>query len=468
MKQYLKNTRVVFLLLSLLLLLTTQSCSQSTKLNDKDYTLIFGSIKTKQSEDSNLQIKGKRIFRLINDEKQKLAKLERENIKFELVKPFISQTRSNIIFYNGCLYVIDGWLNLIELDLSTLKIKKKVKLQFNRAEKTKLKNLFIETDENGVYVLSNFGKLFLFDIENFKIVYKKDFEKSFNSKPLSDGFYLYLKSSSNAVYSLFASSGKDAWSYESGQIDISIDKSTNPQIFGDNLVIPVGNFKTVVLNKTNGDLVSLLEMQKEKEDGFEINSVKNFDYYLSINDKNYIVTGSQIKNTNYELQDNSQINFYQIERDKLVNIDGQNISSKYISYIDGIKSTTSFKDGLLTINTKGSLYFVNLTQNYTRHIANFVCNLPQKLESFYSDELKSHIAFLSCDDRIYKIVNSDFDSNLAENIKITLLKNKIIKTNQSLSALWFFDDIEHLEFYKNKLYVISGGKIYKTTEFEQK
>ena len=82
MKQYLKNTRVVFLLLSLLLLLTTQSCSQSTKLNDKDYTLIFGSVKTKQSEDSNLQIKGKRIFRLINDEKQKLAKLERENIKY--------------------------------------------------------------------------------------------------------------------------------------------------------------------------------------------------------------------------------------------------------------------------------------------------------------------------------------------------------------------------------------------------
>jgi len=403
------------------------SCSGDKKFDNKNYKMIFGTEK-------HLDVKRDKNF--VDD--KDLQKIDIEFVKSD--KGYSGDVFSNIDINKDGIFFVNGGYVLYSY-LPNLKFNKKVTMKLS--DKWKVSNVFVSSDKYNIYVLFDFGKLIVFDKNTFEKQYELQLNNTFNTKPVSDGFYLFLKASDSSVYSLFPEDGKLLWTYKPEPISTSY-KSVGPILLSEGYLISSNGLDSlVILNKSNGDAVYSASKNDESVN-FKNDLTKQFNLFNFENDK--------ILQKNV-LNDNDTFDyFYTLAFNGLSIKKFDSFKSDGLFLNDNFSSVVSFKNGFLISDNICGVSFLNFKTKALNDLFYFktkdgeVCNL--KISSFY-DGLK-YYSFVY-QDNLYLMKGVE-NGELYE-IGV-LVKNKKTKIK----------DVEYLESFNENVYIFSNGYIYKNED----
>ena len=430
------------------------SCSKKESFNKKDYTLLLSSA----SENKSASIINKNL--IIDDKKT-------TDIVFANKAKISSNIISNIVFFGDYFYFIDSSLRFYKYSNDDLHKEASTKIKLKSVDKAKFNKVFLTVDKEFIYILTDFGKLVCLNKSDLSVEYETAFNNSFNAPPVSESFYLYLKASDNQIYSVFSNNGKQIWNYKQEPAQTSYNKVSSVLLSPNYLIFAVSQFKMIILNKTNGDLITSLNSNQNDGDNFKINGIKKSDLFFK--STNAIVSiNDNIDNENIDDYKDQASHFYTIGDDKFSSFNAKSMNSIYSQHIGKINDIYSFAEGFVAKNSFNELYFINPFSKHTVLLQKFATqnNANISLATLKSTMDDTHFAFVATDDNIYvlrKNATSENDDFIIEKSK-TFMQKPNKKHNVNNDSIKF-KDINFITTHNNNLFVFNSGRVYRSTNF---
>ena len=334
---------------------------------------------------------------------------------------YFDQFEPEAIFIDKDLIFFDKKGSIIKFDHES-KIKWKVNY-YSKKEKKILPILRFERSGKNLLVIDNFAKIYLLNISNGKLIWKKEHDVSLISqiKIESNKFYVLDANNIFSCYSLL--DGKKIWQFKGEKKLINSQKQTSVVISKDSVIFNNTKGEIVSLDKLNGNL-NWITPTVEYGESLQSFLLKNSDIVL---DENSIYFSNN-KNSFYSLDIN--LGFINWKQD---------ISSKLRPVIiDNI---------IITISPQGYLYIVEKNSGNIIRINDLFYNIKPKKrkkigingfiatnEKIYLSTNDGKIIKVNIEngdiDFVYRVSRSEISKPYVNNSKIYIIKdNAIVKIN---------------------------------------
>ena len=344
-----------------------------------------------------------------------------ENIfkyNFHKIKYF-DQFEPEPIFVDKDLIFFDKKGSIIRFD-SESKVKWKVN-HYNKKEKKLLPIIKIIKGEKDLLITDNLANIYLINLTNGKLIWKKDHYTSFISQIKIDGDRFYALDADNIFTCFSLLDGQKLWQFKGEKELIYSQKQTSVVINKESVIFNNSRGEVISLDKLNGNL-NWLTPTIEYSEIFQSFLIKNSDLVLDDNDVYF---------------SNSDNSFFSLD----INLGFVNWKQNINSYLRPIV----INNMIFTISPKGYFYVIEKNSGNIIRISDIFYNLSTKKRK----KIKI-VGFISTQDKIY----------------ITTNNGKLIKVNirdGNLDLIYRISRSKISKPYVNnsKLYIIKDNGIIK-------
>lgn len=177
-------------------------------------------------------------------------------------KKYINKKIDNFIIYEKKIITIDKKSNIQIYDLNFNKIiSSKI---YNRKTYKNFDLTFkILTQNNNLFISDNLGNIHAYDLENLKIIWKKNFAVPFVSSIKIHKNNLFLLNTNSKLFSLNSNTGNINWTYETSSKNLKDKESYRIAIYKDKLFFTNDSSEIYCINLNNNSIIWSLVFESE-------------------------------------------------------------------------------------------------------------------------------------------------------------------------------------------------------------
>ena len=177
-------------------------------------------------------------------------------------KKYINKKIDNFIIYEKKIISIDKKSNIQIYDLNFNKIiSSKI---YNRKTYKNFDLTFkILTQNNNLFISDNLGNIHAYDLENLKIIWKKNFAVPFVSSIKIHKNNLFLLNTNSKLFSVNSNTGNINWTYETSSKNLKDKESYRIAIYKDKLFFTNDSSEIYCINLNNNSIIWSLVFESE-------------------------------------------------------------------------------------------------------------------------------------------------------------------------------------------------------------
>ena len=177
-------------------------------------------------------------------------------------KKYIKKKINNFIIYEKKIITIDKKSNIQIYDLNFNKIiSSKI---YNRKTYKNFDLTFnILTQKNNLFISDNLGNIHAYDLENLKIIWKKNFAVPFISSIKIHKNNLFLLNTNSKLFSLNSNTGNINWTYETSSKNLKDKESYRIAIYKDKLFFTNDSSEIYCISLNNNSIIWSLVFETE-------------------------------------------------------------------------------------------------------------------------------------------------------------------------------------------------------------
>jgi len=177
-------------------------------------------------------------------------------------KKYINKKIDNFIIYEKKIITIDKKSNIQIYDLNFNKIiSSKI---YNRKTYKNFDLTFkILTQNNNLFISDNLGNIHAYDLENLKIIWKKNFAVPFVSSIKIHKNNLFLLNTNSKLFSVNSNTGSINWTYETSSKNLKDKESYRIAIYKDKLFFTNDSSEIYCINLNNNSIIWSLVFESE-------------------------------------------------------------------------------------------------------------------------------------------------------------------------------------------------------------
>ena len=334
---------------------------------------------------------------------------------------YFDQFEPEAIFINKDLIFFDRKGSIIKFDQES-KIKWKVNY-YSKKQKKLSPLLKFERSGKNLLVTDNFAKIYLINISNGKLIWKKEHNISLISQIKIENNKFYVLDANNTFSCYSLSDGKKLWDFDGEKKLINSQKQTSIVINDDSVIFNNTKGEIISLNKFNGNL-NWITPTMEYSEILQSFLIKNSD--LVLDEKNLYFS-------------NNNNSFFSLD----TNLGFINWRQDISSYLRPI----IINNIILTISSKGYLYILEKDSGNIIRITDLFYNLNLKerenleVNGFIASSDKIYLTTKNGKitkvnlkngeiDLVYKVSRNKISKPYVNNSKIYIIKNNgIVKIN---------------------------------------